>query len=53
MYFYFQFTTIDPDTPGDAGGLGRSPSIKNTYREAILEQPPLKPQNVKVTQVLC
>jgi hypothetical protein len=41
-----EFLTVNPEAPGDADDLGRKPSIENTHREAILEQPPLQPQTV-------
>jgi hypothetical protein len=52
-----EFLTVDRDAPGDADDLGRSPSIKNTQHEAVLEQPPHQPLTVTggvlVISVIC
>jgi len=46
-----QLLTVNPEAPGNADDLGRNPSIENTHREAILEQP-LQPQTVMQEQVV-
>jgi len=48
MYFYYQFLTVDRDTPGNSDDLGRNPSIEDTHREAILEQPPVNPLTMEM-----
>jgi hypothetical protein len=42
-----EFLPVYPDPSGDANDLGRNPSIENTHREAVIEQPPLHPITAK------
>jgi hypothetical protein len=50
MYFYFQFLTVDPDTPSDGDDLRRNPSINNGHCQAMLEPPPLQSLTVNISK---
>ena len=49
MFCYCQCAAMDPVAGGDDDEGQSIPSIETTNREAMLEQPPLKPQTVKVS----
>jgi L-aminopeptidase/D-esterase-like protein len=53
VYFYFQPSTVDPDTPGDEVGLGKEVSVQIEHYEEELEQQPLQPLTGDVSNTGC